>query len=113
VAALRDSPIAGALVAAGESFVIRWARQEAGTGKRTITIVTDKPVAFIGLGKPNAKSTVGYEVAVLKLEVDDSGRGEGIMAAAARVKPGGPTGVRIDDYAQTPMKLTTGPAPGK
>jgi hypothetical protein len=27
------------------------------------------------------------------------------MAAAARVKPGGETGVRIDDYAETPVKL--------
>jgi hypothetical protein len=29
------------------------------------------------------------------------------MAAAARVRPGGPTGVQIDDYAETPLKLVT------
>jgi len=28
------------------------------------------------------------------------------MAAAARVKPGGETGVRIDNYAETPLQLT-------
>ena len=29
------------------------------------------------------------------------------MAAAARVKPGGETGVQIDDYADEPIKLVT------
>ena len=29
----------------------------------------------------------------------------GTMAAAARVKPGGPTGVQIDDYAEKPIVL--------
>jgi len=28
------------------------------------------------------------------------------MAAAARVKPGGETGVQVDDYADQPIKLT-------
>jgi hypothetical protein len=106
VAALRGSPAAGTLDVAGQRFVIRWAHQELNGAGRTVTIVTEKPVYFIGLGRPNAKSTEGYQVAVLKLDLDASGGGDGIMAAAARVKPRDVTGVQIDDYAETPVKLT-------
>jgi len=35
------------------------------------------------------------------------GLGTGTMAAAARVKPGGPTGVQVDDYGSEPLKLVT------
>ena len=42
-----------------------------------------------------------------RLDVDQIGLGTGSMAAAARVRPGGPTGVQIDDYAETPLKLVT------
>jgi hypothetical protein len=41
------------------------------------------------------------------MTVDDVGLGSGRMAAAARVKPGGETGVQIEDYADAPIKLTT------
>ncbi len=104
--ALREAPVAGTLTLGGRAFSIRWAHQEPREGGRTITIVTDKPVSFIGLGQVDAKSTKGYEVAVVKLELDSAGHGDGIMAAAARVKPGGEGAVRIDDYAEIPVKLT-------
>lgn len=110
LAALRDSPVVGSLEVGGRKFPIRWARQEASGARRTITIVTDKPVYFVGLGKPGAKSTAGYEIAVAKLDVDASGAGEGILAAAARVKPRDVTDVEIDDYAETPLKLSVLPA---
>ena len=113
VRALRAAPVAGTLTMTGRTFSIRWAHQEPREGGRTITIVTDKPVFFIGVGHEDAKSTAGYEVAVVKLEVDASGGGDGIMAAAARVKPGGEGAVRIDDYAETPIKLTVVPAARK
>ena len=104
--ALRAAPRAGSLEAAGQTFVIRWARQVDAESGRTISIVTDTPVYFVGGGRRGAKPTAGYEVAVAQLTVDKSGRGSGTMAAAARVKPGGETGVRIDNYANEPLKLT-------
>jgi hypothetical protein len=103
--ALRAAPRAGSVEAAGQSFVIRWARQVDAAAGRTISIVTDTPVYFVGGGRRGAKPTAGYEVAVALLTLDKSGHGTGTMAAAARVKPGGETGVRIDDYAETPVKL--------
>jgi hypothetical protein len=71
-----------------------------------ISIVTDKPVAFIGGARTDAKPRAGYDVAVAQFTVDRAGKGTGTMAAAARVKPGGETGVRIDDYAEAPVKLS-------
>jgi len=71
-------------------------------------LITDKPVYFVGGGSTKAKPREGYEVAVLQFRLDDSGLGfEGTMAAAARVKPGGPSGVQIDDYAEKPIQLQT------
>jgi hypothetical protein len=104
--ALREAPAAGSLEVAGEKFVIRWARDVPTATGRTLSFVTDSPVFFVGGGRRGAKPTAGYEVAVVQLTLDKTGHGQGTMAAAARVKPGGETGVRIDSYAETPVKLT-------
>ena len=104
--ALREAPIAGSLTIGDQKWTVRWARQLPSASGRVISIVTDKPVAFVGGGKTDAKSRAGYEVAVAQFTIDASGKGTGTMAAAARVKPGGETGVRIDDYAEKPVTLT-------
>jgi len=106
--ALRQTPAAGSLEVVGERYAIRWAREEPADTGRRITIVTDAPVHFVGAARKGAKSTAGYEVAVVLLNVDAAGRGDGTMAAAARVKPKDVTGVQVDDYAQNPIKLTVG-----
>jgi len=104
--ALREAPIAGALSIGDQKWTIRWARQVPNGSSRVVSIVTDKPVAFVGAGRTDAKPKAGYEVALAQFTVDASGNGTGTMAAAARVKPGGETGVRIDDYAEKPITLT-------
>ena len=105
--ALRRAPDVGYVELVGKKTTIRWARQTPSATGRTIVCVTDKPVAFLGgAATAGAKSRVGYEVAVFQLKLDGQGSGTGIMAAAARVKPGGETGVQIDDYAETPITLT-------
>ena len=104
--ALRNAPQVGTLEVAGEKFAIRWAHQVASATGRTITLVTDQPVFFVGGGRKDAKPKGGYETSVTQLVLDKSGKGTGSMAAAARVKPGGETGVRIDNYADKPVQLT-------
>jgi hypothetical protein len=104
--ALRKAPVVGTVTVAGQAFDIRWAREQPIATGRSIVLITDKPVYFVGGGSTTAKPREGYEVAVLQFRLDDSGLGfEGTMAAAARVKPGGPTGVQIDDYAEKPVEL--------
>jgi hypothetical protein len=105
--ALRKAPEVGYVELGGQKTPIRWARQTDTPKGRTIVVVTDKPVFFVGGGAVNAKPREGYDVAVLQLNMDDVGLGNGTMAAAARVKPGGEAGVQIDDYADAPIKLVT------
>ena len=105
--ALRKAPEVGYVQHGDEKTAIRWARQTDTPKGRTIVVVTEKPIFFVGGGAATAKPRAGYEVAVIQMNVDDVGLGSGTMAGAARVKPGGETGVQIDDYADTPIKLAT------
>jgi len=106
--ALRDTAAAGHVEVAGRKVAIRWAEEQPAEGGRRISLVTDEPLYFVGGARKDAKPKAGYEVAVLLLTVDAAGKGEGTVAAAARVKPLDVTGVKIDDYAETPIKITIG-----
>jgi hypothetical protein len=105
--ALRKAPDVGYVSVADKKWTIRWAREQASPKGRTIVVVTDQPIFFIGGGAIDAKPRKGYEVAVIQMQMDDVGLGTGSMAAAARVKPGGEAGVVVDDYASEPIKLVT------
>jgi hypothetical protein len=106
--ALRKAPVVGTLTIAGQAFSIRWARQVPYENGRTIVLVTDKPVFFVGGGSVNAKSREGFDLAIVQFRMDDGGVGySGTMAAAARLKAGDPAGVQIDDYAEKPIELRT------
>lgn len=108
VAALKKAPAVGAVKFGDKSWTIRWAREvKSGANKRTLTFVTDSPIFFVGGGAADAKPRTGYDVALIQLDVDDVGLGNGQMAAAARVRPGGESGVQVDDYADKPIKLAT------
>ena len=106
--ALRNAPEVGQLVlAGGEPFSIRYAREKVEADGRTIVLVTDKPVFFIGGGRSaSTKPRAGYEIGVLQIQLDGKGQGSGTMAAAARVRPDGDGGVLLDDYAEEPIALT-------
>jgi hypothetical protein len=105
--ALRKAPEVGYVQVGDQKTAIRWARQTETPKGRTIVVVTDKPLAFVGGAAPDAKPRAGYEVGLIQMDVDPIGLGSGTMAGAARVRPGGETGVRIDDYADAPIKLVT------
>jgi len=106
--ALKKAPKVGALTINKRTIDIRWARSRPeGTDHRRIAFVTDKPVFFAGAGAADAKPTAGYDLAVVEFTIDSVGLGSGTMAPAAKVKPGGPTGVEIDDYSGKRITLTT------
>ncbi len=106
MAALKKEPAIGTVKIGADTFVIRWARQQrSGENKRTITVLTDQPMLFLGGGNVNAKPREGYDLAVLQFDMDDAGIGSGTMAAAAKIKAGGPNGLQVDDYADQPIKL--------
>jgi hypothetical protein len=105
--ALRAAPEVGYVEMGRWRVAVRWARQEPTSKGRTITIVTESPVYFLGGGNVEARPRKGFDVAVIRMDVDAIGLGSGSMAAAARVIPGGVTGVKVDDYSDTPIILAT------
>jgi hypothetical protein len=106
--ALRKAPEVGSVGIGDQKFSIRYAREEKTPKGRTITVVTDKPMFFVGGGRTEAKPRAGYEVGAVQMMVDDVGLGSGTMAAAARIKPGPEgVGVQVDDYAEQPIKLVS------
>jgi hypothetical protein len=107
VQALKKAPVAGQLKIGDKTFTIRWAKQTTTPKGRAISIVTDAPVYFVGAGLPDAKPHAGYDVAVAKMDIDTAGLGEGIIALAAKVKPGAQGGVEIQDYSTEPVKLVS------
>ena len=112
VNAMRKVPEFGSVLAGDGQFAIRYAREHKTEKGRTIVVVTDKPIFFVGGARQNAKPRAGYETALIQLQVNDRGVGTGMMAPAARVKPGGEAGVRIDSYADEPLALkVTRPTP--
>ena len=64
-------------------------------------------MALVGTRDSTSAGVNCYEVAVIQLMVDEIGLGSRSIAAGARVKPGGETGVQIDDYADESIKLVT------
>ena len=62
LSALRKAPEVGVVVLGDQKFSIRYAREEKTAKGRTITVVTDKPMFFVGGGRTDAKPRAGFEV---------------------------------------------------
>lgn len=106
--AFRRTPIVGDVQIKDQKWDLRWASQTVSGSTQTITAATDRPMFFIGgADTDQGKSRRGYEMAVIRLELDSAGKGTGVLNAAARVKPNADaTNVIVDDYADEPVKLT-------
>jgi hypothetical protein len=77
VSALRQASEVGYVEHGTSKFTIRYARETHTATGRRIEVVTDKPVFFLGGGAPEPKPRVGFEVAVLRMDVDGIGLGSG------------------------------------
>jgi hypothetical protein len=106
VLAMRKAPAVGYVEIGDVKVVLRWARETPTPKGRTISLVTERPVYFVGGGRADAKPRAGFELAVVQLAVDEFGTGSGTMAAAAKVKKDADGGVLLEDYAEEPIKLT-------
>ena len=72
---------------------------------RLLTILTDKPLAFLGAGVPGAKPKEGYDFAVIDIQVDAKGNGSGTLAPAAKIKLNQDAFV-VEDYSGEVVRLT-------
>jgi hypothetical protein len=104
---LRKAPQVGHIEMNARKVPVRFARQVPTAKGRTITVVADAPLFFIGGGDVNAPPRAGYELTIAQLQVDSVGLGTGQLAPASRVRPGGPTGVEVDEYGEKPVVLAS------
>src|SRR5688572_10371655 len=104
--ALAGVPATGSVqIGSGAATPARVAIERTTDKGRLLTIVTDKPILFLGAGMAGAKPKEGYDFAVLDIEVDAKGVGAGTLSPAARVavKQGA---FVVDDYASEVIRLT-------
>ena len=72
---------------------------------RLLTILTDRPLAFVGATAPGAKPREGYDFAVIDIEVDAQGNGAGTIAPAAKLRLNQSAFV-VEDYGAEVVRLT-------
>ncbi|HJZ76220.1 MAG TPA: hypothetical protein VKE51_31005 [Vicinamibacterales bacterium] len=105
--ALKKAPVVGYLAVKDQKWDLRWAHQQVKDLGQAITVATDKPVYFAGGGAADAKPREGFDMAVIRLDVDTIGMGKGTFATAAKVKPNADaSGVEVDDYGGQPLQIT-------
>jgi len=99
------APTGSVTVGAGKATPTRVTIERTTDKGRLLTMVTDRPVVFLGAGVPGAKPKAGYDFAVIDLEVDAKGAGSGTMAPAAKVtvKDGA---FAVEDYGGEVVRLT-------
>ncbi len=99
------APTGAVRVGAAKPVPSRLTLERATATGKLITIVTDQPVVFLGIGMPGATTKAGYDFAVVDLIVDTKGNGTGTIAPAARVTV--KQGVLVvEDQAATAIRLT-------
>ena len=74
-------------------------------GGRFITVITAKPIVFLGAEKPDAKPVEGYAVGVIDLDLKANGQSSGTAAPAAKVKIGNTGGFQVEDYGSKTIWL--------
>jgi hypothetical protein len=72
---------------------------------RVITIVTAKPIHFVGADQPNAKLKVGYDLGVIQIDLSTT-PGVGEAAPAAKVAVNKKDDVIIEDYGAEQIVLS-------
>ena len=103
--ALRGQAKTGyAFFAGRQGYPLRYARKFESDGKVTIVLATDRPVSFQEVYQ---QSQMGdYDVSVLVLHVDNSGKGEGILSLGTEVRWNNETNrLDVTNMSSQPIKI--------
>jgi len=73
---------------------------------RRLTIITDRPLLFLGASLPDAKPKTGYNFAVIDLVFDEKGAATGTIATAAWIKLDPQGAFVVQDYSGELITLT-------
>jgi hypothetical protein len=74
-------------------------------GGRFLTVITARPIAFLGADRPDTKPVDDYAVGVVDLNLKANGGGSGTSAPAAKVKIGDHGGFQVEDYGSKTIWL--------
>jgi hypothetical protein len=73
---------------------------------RLITVITAKPIVHLGGSLPDAKPKAGYNLGLALLVLDETDKGDGELAPAAKVKTNEAGAIVTDDYGSEVVRLT-------
>jgi hypothetical protein len=104
--ALNAAPDIGYIEVGKRRTAVKYAYARATGDGRLLTVVTARPVAFVGGSVPGAKPGAGFELAIALLILDRQDKGDGEIAPAARVKMNDTGALVTDDYAHETVRLT-------
>jgi hypothetical protein len=104
--ALEAAPEIGSVTVGERQTPIKYAYARPAGDGRLITVVTAKPVLFLGAGDPNAKPKKGFDLAVALLVLDAKNAGDGEFAPASRIKTDAAGAVVTEDYSTEMIRLT-------
>lgn len=104
--ALRGQMKAGyAFMAGKQGYPLRYAKSfDMGDGKRQVILATDRPVSF---GEVYSQSQLGdFDVTLVVLNVDENGKGTGILSLGTEVKWNDKEGkIEMTNTSSQPIKL--------
>ena len=99
------APTGSVQIGAGAVTPTRFTIERPTGDGRLLTILTDRPLVFLGAGLPGAKAKEGYDFAVIDLVVDAKGGGTGTIAPAAKIRMNQGAFV-VEDYGAEAVQLT-------
>ena len=96
---------AGSVLVGTNTTPVKYAYDMSVGPNRVITIVTAKPIHFVGADRPNAKLKIGYDLGVLQIDLSTT-PGVGEAAPAAKVAVNAKDDVIIEDYGAEQIVLS-------
>jgi hypothetical protein len=98
-------PAGSIRVGSGKPMPVRIAMERPTDQGRLLTLVTDRPLVFLGAGLPDPKPREGFEFGIVDVVLNNAGGGEGTMSPAAKVTVRQGAFV-VDEYAGGVLRLT-------
>jgi hypothetical protein len=104
-AALEKAGDLGTIEIGGRKTPIKYAYARSTGSGRIVTVVTAKPILFLGATLPNPKPKAGFDLGVAMLVLDGNGAGDGEFAPAAKVGTNEAGAIVISDYGDDKIWL--------
>ena len=103
--ALEKMPAIGHISVGERKNPIKYAYTRSVGSGRLVTVISDKPIVYLGEKLPAAKPKAGYDLAFALLNLSADGKGSGELGPAAKVKVDAGA-IVTEDYGAEVVRLT-------